>query len=239
MAAISPGPPSAPYHHWWWRFPSASHLSMFHWTKLKFQHRLLGDSSPSLTSIHSPWLLLFSHCDLVLFSLGVTDALLWLLWMEIPFPSAAFLGCFHTNSSETPARTKQQNSGPPENVGLGLLAKELTVGKHTAYPANQREEGTECILDGKKQSRNCRSRGRQRKRWKTMRSRGAYWYTVRGLDITLACGYGCCLLTTSRLKGMDFRFRSVFHSLQVQQQNNLLFKVTFSWVPPLLLGVEF
>ena len=27
------------------------HRSMFHWTKLKFQHRLLGDSSLSLTSI--------------------------------------------------------------------------------------------------------------------------------------------------------------------------------------------
>ena len=41
--------------------------------------------------VHSPWLLLFSHCELLFSSLGVADALLWLLWVEIPSPAAAFL----------------------------------------------------------------------------------------------------------------------------------------------------
>ena len=56
MAAISPGPlpdispiSSMMVEMCW--FSSASHLSVFHWTKLKFQHRLLGNSSLSLSSI--------------------------------------------------------------------------------------------------------------------------------------------------------------------------------------------
>ena len=56
MAPISPGPspdisPISSLMVEMSLFSSASHLSMFHWTKLKFQHRLLGDSSVNLTLI--------------------------------------------------------------------------------------------------------------------------------------------------------------------------------------------
>jgi len=89
MAAISPGPlpdispiSSLMVEMFW--FPSASHLSMFSLDQTKAPASspwwFISESHFHPT-IHSPWLLLFSHCELLFFSLGVTDAVLWLLWM--------------------------------------------------------------------------------------------------------------------------------------------------------------
>jgi len=58
-------------------------------TKQKSQSSSAGWSlSWSISSVSTLNLNLF-------FSLGVTDAQLWLLWMEIPFPSAGFLQFSH------------------------------------------------------------------------------------------------------------------------------------------------
>ena len=87
MAATSPGPlpDISPRSSLMVEMSSSS--SMFHRTKLKFQHRLLGDSSLNLTSIQPSTVhgcFSSARCDLLFFSFGVTDGLLLAFLDENP-----------------------------------------------------------------------------------------------------------------------------------------------------------